>query len=293
MNRNILTIVVPVVTPLSHLETLLRMLNRSRDLPIEIKLVLDSESEVDYSHLIQLVHGSGNSRVELKKEKFNSAGLARNSGLEDVSTPWVAFWDADDFPEPGEYLEMIKVSEKAQTDLCIGSYETLDFQSHKIVQRVVNPTREYDWLVNPGLWRCVFKTSFLNEIKFAAIRMGEDIQFLAEIISGPTKWSFHEPVVYRYVINRAGQATSKKPSADELLTAFSNLVSISQKESSKNFALSMIICSRLATIGKNPSTYLGTARILGYGFFSGKLRITTFASALVRVSSIKSRQKGV
>lgn len=292
MNENILTAIVPVVHPSLHAETLTSILNRTRELPIKLVLVLDSKDASDLAVINQFIRDSRNTRVELKSGNFSSAGLARNAGLENISTLWLAFWDADDFPEPSEYLEMIRVSDSAQTHLCVGSYATLDFKSDVVVQRPINVIHKYEWLVNPGLWRCVFRAKYLNDVKFTALRMGEDIQFLAEFISLLNDWSFYEPVVYHYVINRNGQATSKKPSTEELLTALSKLVEVSGNRSGKSFALSMIICSRLATLAKNPRTYLGAVRILGAGFLSGKLRAKTFTAALARVISLKLRQKG-
>lgn len=292
MKKAILTAVVPVKHFDNNRDTLQVLFSRCKNLSINLVIVLDSDNKDEFSKLESLVLHSQNFSIKVMQKEFNSPGLTRNAGIDLSTTEWLAFWDADDFPEPSEYLEMIRVSDAAQTHLCVGSYATLDFKSDVVVQRPINVTHKYEWLVNPGLWRCVFRANYLNDVKFTALRMGEDIQFLAEFISLLNDWSFYEPVVYHYVINRNGQATSKKPSTEELLTAFSKLVEISGNRSGKSFALSMIICSRLATLAKNPRTYFGAVRILGAGFLSGKLRAKTFTAALARVISLKLRQKG-
>jgi glycosyltransferase involved in cell wall biosynthesis len=288
----ILSVVIPFTALHREVLPIQRMIERSSDARIELIFVHDVRDKISGNFVKYLISQSKKPEINFIEGKFGSAGSARNAGMNIANGKWIAFWDADDYPNPDLYIKMIQTCESEGTNLCIGSYVTMDYMSYNETVREIIPNQKFDWLVNPGLWRCVFRSTLINETQFTSFRLGEDVQFLAEVISSTSNWSFFQPIVYKYVTNRNGQATSVKPKSQELITAFSKLVYTVQKSNINNSALYILISSRVITLAQNPNTYFGCFGLLATSLLSGKLNLWHFISSLIRVLVFKRKHRG-
>jgi glycosyltransferase involved in cell wall biosynthesis len=289
----ILTAVIPVKNFNENRDTLQVIIKDCIALPITLVVVLDSDDAGELNSLNNLITNLQNSRVRTIFRKFNSPGFARNSGIEITNTPWLAFWDADDSPIPELYLEMISISEKEDTNICIGSYQTFNYLTQEINVRETNTENKFDWLINPGMWRCVFRTSTVQKTRFNSARLGEDIQFISEVIAQSDDWSFFKPVVYQYVTNRNGQATSTKTTKKELSYTFSQLLRTAQHATPNNYGLYMLISARLLTIFKYPKAYFLCLKLLLASLLDGNIDVASLMRSSRQVVRLKAKQKGV
>lgn len=110
-NKELLTIVIPVYNR-EHLITKCLDSIAARTLhPIHI-IVVDNNSTDSTVKVVQewsaANKDSENIKLTLLSEKRQGAAAARNRGLDDVSTPWVMFFDSDDIMKPGHVESVVQ-----------------------------------------------------------------------------------------------------------------------------------------------------------------------------------------
>jgi hypothetical protein len=70
--------------------------------------------------------------------------------------------------------------------------------------------------LNPGLWRMVFRSKLVREIRFAPRRMGEDQLFIVKLNLGSRKVKFSENFFYVYFRGHPTQLTSLDSARNEV-----------------------------------------------------------------------------
>ena len=63
--------------------------------------------------------------------------------------------------------------------------------------------------MNPGLWRMIFRTSCVRNIRFPSIKMGEDLVFIAALNLPGLSVAFDERINYSYYSGLGYQLTSQ------------------------------------------------------------------------------------
>jgi glycosyltransferase involved in cell wall biosynthesis len=142
---------------------------------------------------------------------FGGPGPARNYGLTLADAPYVAFWDSDDVPELCSQIRMLQVIYKSDFDVIIGGYSRRNLGTDQINFKSPKPeTWEKDVALELGIWRMIFRKSFLQQVQFPSIRLGEDQVFFLRVLQlSPRVFAFSERV-YEYTSNTGKQLTSKK-----------------------------------------------------------------------------------
>lgn len=147
--------------------------------------------------------------------EFGSPGEARNQARQFIDTPWVAFWDSDDFPNLDNILSAIHVSE-IEDNILIGNFETKNFKNGITRTQALSSDWKINVALNPGIWRMVFKKEILDEIEFSNLLMGEDQLFLAKLDIFSRKARIFKEIFYTYQIMSSEQATRRSSSLKDL-----------------------------------------------------------------------------
>ena len=146
---------------------------------------------------------------------YGNPGSARNAGLEQVNTDWICFWDSDDFPDVSKYLEMVEIADNKGYSIAKGGYEIfkpqINVSNHLIAPKISNKNFARH-IMDPGIWRYVFSRNVFGELRFPPLTMGEDQDFLVEVLLKEKDiYIFDEPV-YTYKVGGGTQLT-RNPSS--------------------------------------------------------------------------------
>ena len=160
-------------------------------------------------------------QVKVELGEFNGPGLARNHGLNLVETDWVCFWDSDDLPLVENAV--LALHQLASKDAVIGICEfetakstpTGDFTD--VFQVVHTSESLFQIAANPGLWRFIFRTSVVEDLKFPQTRMGEDQVFLTRSLKKKPQILWLRIPIYRYVRHEQPQLTNTASAISELI----------------------------------------------------------------------------
>jgi hypothetical protein len=268
----LLSIVVPIREMGGKLAPLFDWVNTALNIGCEVVLVhdfADSQTEFELSTFVGQ-HSTAN--LVFLSASFNSPGLARNEGLARISGDYVAFWDSDDLPDVRKVSDLAQDCKDADFEIGIGGFLTLDE-----AQRTISlyPTSLQHCLpkvaMYPGLWRMVFKSSILKDIKFTSLLLAEDQIFLARLHPTERKILFSDQIVYGYTVKRIGALTSRRVNTPDLIKAVEYLTGFLAEKTYKpdfvfNLTLAIKNCLTILKIGTNRQR-IQTCKILCQIFF--------------------------
>ena len=190
---------------LQNLELSLKA-SKELNLPVSFILVHDGLDEVTNKEVSDL---AASYKAKYLNLVVNSPGLARNYGLQHADSEWVAFWDSDDIGLVEEAISSIHNS-PLNTDFILAGYSQMS-QRTKIVNQVSTPIGNFPMaMINPGIWRFIFRRSAIVNTNFPPYRMGEDQVFLARLLINESLVYFSDKNVYLYVDGEGGQLTKDK-----------------------------------------------------------------------------------
>lgn len=102
MNANAITVVIPLYNKEQEIEQTLRSVLQQSLLPHEILVVDDGSTD----HSAERVLALGHPLIRLIRQENRGVSAARNRGIREAATPWVALLDGDDQWE-SDYLKTI------------------------------------------------------------------------------------------------------------------------------------------------------------------------------------------
>lgn len=198
----------------------------------------------------------------------NSPGLSRNYGLQHADSDWVAFWDSDDIGLVEEAISAVHNS-PLNADFILAGYSQVS-QVTKRVNKVSTPMGNFSMaMINPGIWRFIFRKSAIVNTNFPAYRMGEDQVFLARLLINESSVYFSDKNIYLYVEGEGGQLTKEKTAVSEILLAIDEITEIITQNSRQYRYLSVMRTRMITTALKHKLIPLYKALIL----FSGSSNV--------------------
>lgn len=206
----ILTAIIPIREMAGRLQNLFTTIESSRGLPIRLILVIDSSTDGTLEEIQRFLLEEDHERTQIVVGNFGSAGFARNAGLKSIRTEFVTFWDSDDIPSPQICVDTLESLQNAKVDFIIGAFDEINLKD--AVTKVNKQSASYSSLIRfahkPGIWRIIFKSSLISEIKFSSLVMGEDQEFLARCFVISQAFTFSNRRFYCYITGHKDQATS-------------------------------------------------------------------------------------
>jgi len=207
-DREILTGVIPIGNVNGNLQSLYAWIDKIDKFPLKLILVHDIFDEQTGAALVKLMYMYKNSNLELISGKFGSPGIARNAGIELVTSEWLAFWDCDDKPCLDAIFSAINDS-NSEDEVLIGGFLVNNILSNTVnTNHAVMPSLKTVAL-NPGIWRMIFRSRALNKLKFTNLNLAEDHMFASEMKLAERRLKFFPKSFYEYSIGVENQLTSK------------------------------------------------------------------------------------
>jgi glycosyltransferase involved in cell wall biosynthesis len=235
----ILSAVVPITRMSGKLENLESSINSSALFPIEIILVHDIQDNLTQAELESLVRKFPHVFIKLLVGEFGNPGDTRNLGIQEATGDWICFWDSDDLPFVKNYIEMINSASKQKAEVAVGLIRTINVSTgESTVHNFQEDTRtiplEFGRI--PGFTRFAFRNHIVKRVKFPSTILGEDQVFLARTNFLDKPIYFFQQIVYDYIIDFPGQASTNSANQAKLF-ASTQLIIEDAKMKSPNMTL--------------------------------------------------------
>ena len=226
--KSLLTAIIPIGKMNGNLIILKSWIAQISNYPLKVILVHDFQDESTAFELKKMVAEHLGLEIIQISGNFGSPGGARNSALAIVDSDWVAFWDCDDCPLLNEIFNAIYNSDSS-VEILVGGFNTRNIDGSLTSKRhSTNPSAK-SVSINPGVWRMVFKSELVANLKFEELMLAEDQLFLSKMKFVTKKVKYISKPFYEYYMGDVNQLT-KNPlflkdlivASDEILNELSN-----------------------------------------------------------------------
>jgi glycosyltransferase involved in cell wall biosynthesis len=219
--KYVLSVVIPVGPMHGKLKAIQQTLFECQVLPIQLVVVCDDHQDGTKSELEKILNPYLGESVNLISGQFNGPGLARTAGLTLTSASWIAFWDADDYPNARASLSAIEETQDSLTQIICNQYAIYDAASmRKVYGSTVRKSESENLRAiggQPGIWRFIFRKELISGMGFVDSRMGEDQEFLARVFAKNPLIQFTNHENYQYLVSRTGQLTGDNSNISQLI----------------------------------------------------------------------------
>jgi glycosyltransferase involved in cell wall biosynthesis len=269
--ENLLTVVIPTHNLIAHLPRLVKTLREASENLINVILVVDQDISEEIRRKIEYLKDLNFTQLQILFSESRTPGGARNLGLKNVLTPWVAFWDSDDEPQVERFSNMVSSANRTQNaELAIGNFVEVDLKNHN--SRVFSiDSKSFDFALanSPGLWRFAFRLSFVGTNRFSKSKLGEDQLFLAELGLKVESVYFSESIVYKYFAGTPGSLTSHQVAYSDLTYILRELDNLYKEKRIPKYAILMaakiLVTTTKATLENKNSKRFEPKNYIGFG----------------------------
>lgn len=235
LSSPLISVIVPTTRMFGRLGVLKSWLGEIDFQKIEVILVHDRQDELT-SDDIRLIC-SEYPMLQVIEKTYQSAGLARNAGIEVSRGKWIVFWDSDDNPSVSVLKEFLTDKDRDFFDVHIFNFV---IEANK--KRTYHETHNWrDIAFRPGIWRMIFSKSTILDCHFPSFPLGEDQYFLGLIDLPNRRLRYLDQPIYTYQSGVDGQATSKKSNLFRILESLLALDSLRKKQSGTNYEFTSIM----------------------------------------------------
>ena len=216
--KSLLTAIIPIGKMNGNLIILKSWINQIPNYPLKVILIHDFQDESTAVELNKLVAAHLGLEIVLISGSFGSPGAARNSALSLVDSEWLAFWDCDDFPLLNEIFTAINNSD-SDVEILVGGFITRNIDGSITSKRhSTNPSAK-NVSINPGVWRMVFKSELVSELKFEKLMLAEDHLYLSKMNFVTKKVKYIPNPFYEYYMGGVNQLTKNPLFLKDLIVA--------------------------------------------------------------------------
>jgi len=202
-----ISVVVPIYNMSGKLENLAKWLPAANDLGFQIILICNCCTDETQAELQQMISAGKYKNTEIHECDIPGPGRARNFGKRFARGLYTIFWDSDDVGFPSTLQEL--VSRMENSDLLVANYSITGLEGNES-KSLSTPeiVDEQSFSLNPGIWRCLFRTEFIIDSEFGTSSMGEDQVFLVNVLRKQPVMSYSQLRIYDYCTNFPNQLTA-------------------------------------------------------------------------------------
>ena len=262
------TIIIPISGNTTHIPNVIRMLEEAQEYEDRIcfLIIFDAKNSSFSEANQKLLSKVAYSNTEIIFGEYDSVGSARNAGIERIKTDWFSFCDADDSVIFENYIQVLGQARKSESDIIIGSY-TVVTRGVKVpkINMIKLSQNRYEFSRSPGLWRYIFRTSKVSNVRFPSLNMAEDQVYLSRIFGKNPKVGLSTKSIYEYSAAVSGSLTSD---LSEVLTIKSAIELSSRLPKSRSDELrciqDLMIISQWLTYMKHTPLFARPALLPGF-----------------------------
>jgi glycosyltransferase involved in cell wall biosynthesis len=251
----VLTAVIPVYGISRNIENLRKVFT---DIPLAIQIiVVHDTTDGEDTNLLREITSPPN--FAILEVAGGTAGKTRNRALPFINSEWTVFWDADDRPSPTAILEAISESKSDETELIVASFSDnsmndLNLETNERISAISKV--EDSFLVEFGMWRCIFRSANIKDDSFNDLKIGEDLAFILRALPVSRRnIHFSGRNVYEYRRNSNGSVTNSPLINDDFVEAIREISKLSVEGHFRRQFKDQVLLSLLASQFKRfPST---------------------------------------
>jgi glycosyltransferase involved in cell wall biosynthesis len=245
----ILTIIVPVRNMENRLENLFSWVPTANQLGFQIITVCNGCTDKTKSEIDEFSLQNSLTNLTVLETTEIGPGKARRHGLDFARGEYTVFWDSDDIAYPEKILKILPKMKNC--DALIAGYSMTNQKTNRSINSF-KVERDNDWISfsrNPGIWRCVFKTSSIKELNFCTSLMGEDQVFISNFLSNNPEIKFTDDLIYNYFIYNPNQLTSNKKNMKDLVYSALEIAKLLNKTPQRYLQISTVFYLRICLTG--------------------------------------------
>jgi hypothetical protein len=239
-----LTIIIPVGGRNPTIKSLESWFTGELIKKLNFVFVLDDLTPSMLKSFKEFINQQEANSIKILEVCCRNPGGARNFGLQEVETAWVSFCDSDDHPNLQNISDALNANIGSNSDVIRGRYGINRGGNGAIPgksEKDGDVSNHWELITfGPGIWRYLFKTELVRDIKFPEISLGEDQIFLMRALWSAPKVKQIELHLYTYTTGNPEALTSNHGNLRDLVQVF-NLgrigVSDAKNETQKNLAL--------------------------------------------------------
>ena len=212
-----LTIVIPVANFTKDEFKIRRYIEQTREFGVQVILVIDDSNPESLARAKDLMAENHTQNGMILQFSGRNPGGARNEAIKYVKTQWLQFCDSDDSINIKTIVELLNSLDLANCEAVIAGFNStqnvsrqknrIDFLSRRLLSLGI--------ILNPGIWRWIFRAESVKNLKFPETRMGEDQLFIAKFLTNnPRLINRQDLLVYNYFTNVQGNLTSQYSTAE-------------------------------------------------------------------------------
>jgi glycosyltransferase involved in cell wall biosynthesis len=214
-----LDIVIPVGNVFRDFSNLEEILESSQDSLNHFILVIDDPSPSSLAKASTLAKPGHERKIHFVHSKEANPGGARNLGLKSAINEWTHFCDSDDSTNLIEISKLVSSPTSSSTDIVIGSFATFEVNSQCVTKFEFGRSNLSNLLMlakHPGIWRWVFRRSFIGNTQFPSSSMGEDQLFIIQLLLQNPRIRFSEKIIYTHVTGNSHSLVGSKANICDL-----------------------------------------------------------------------------
>ena len=206
-----LSIIVPVYNLENYIAATLDSLLSIR-FSSDYEIVVINDGSTDDSESIICRYQQPHSQITLYSIEHQGVSNARNVGISKASGEYITFVDGDDTVEPDFFEKTIRELNAGGYDFVQGNYRRIDgdntsydqFVSEDVVITEKDIMHEklfgLEKLIQNHVWGKVFRAEIIKDTLFdRAIKIGEDLKFVFDVIEKSKKIKLLSCVGYNYI----------------------------------------------------------------------------------------------
>lgn len=231
VKKFLLTSIIPIGNMNGNLDILRSWITQISDYSVRVVLVHDFKDESTALELKKLVSENLGLEIIQISGSFGSPGAARNRAVSLVDSEWVAFWDCDDIPLLNNIFNAIDNSDDS-VEILVGGFITRNIDGSITSKRHSKSPSTKSVSINPGVWRMVFKSRLVSNIRFEELMLAEDHLYLSKLKFATRRVKFISSPFYQYHIGSSSQLTNNPLALKDLIVASGKILDGLSDESS-------------------------------------------------------------
>lgn len=225
-NMKKVTVVIPCYNAEKYIDRCIKALKQQKCQEFEAIFIDDASEDNTVGRIKNMAAGCEYSYKIIENSINSGPAASRNKGIEEASTEYITFCDADDWYEPNFIGEFIGLLEKEKAEIAFCGHTVVDENENKIERplkeaRVLTQKEEILSLDVDSLCMMMVKTSIMKKTPLPDIRNGEDMAVIPMLMLQANKCVVIPNCLYNYF--RRGDSASENASikvVDSIVRSF-------------------------------------------------------------------------